>query len=307
MDTRPLATDVSKAGNTIRGFGRTVASVKVGVSDMANNVAASMGRTVLMFLSVEKVLGKIRKSFTDLANTKGMPALDNVLSRITKMDRAGALAFRDAFKEINLELEAFILKAASGMAPALNVAVANATALLAPLIGANDALKSMEGIVNGISAQWANLQQLVSGVALTLRSISGMGIINDTIMNGGDVTQALEANIELFKEGQKMFARGLSGEAGLDVLKQIEAEKKRINSTVFIDVDLSKLKKAEKLKIPDIHPGALEKGSAASVSAILKIDREKKGKETEKLLKEQIKILKQIEKKGRHVEIVAIL
>lgn len=310
MDTRPLATDVSKAKSVVTGFGRTVASVKVGVSDVASNMAASMGRTVLMFLTVEKVLGKIRHAFTEL-DKKDSP----IRGMLTQQELAGALSFRDAIWDIGTAIDVGILKALDRIAPAFITAGNNAASMVAPLLGAKKALDAIEMSVNFISAQWANLQQIVSGIALQWYAVSKAMLPTDQfslIVQGkfDELEQSVKSTLDLFEEGQAMFDKGLSGKAGADVLKQIEAERKKIDSTVFINADLDKLKAAAKevkANLPDISPGALQKGSAASVSAILKIQRGEKQKETEKLLKEQIKVLKQIERKGNRVEIVAIL
>lgn len=274
------------------------------VASSTSGLAMQAGAVVATFLTVEKLLGRVKKAFSELKN------LAPFLSR---EELANVTAMRDTWADLNREIDLTILRVSGEIAPAFIVAVKNAEALLAPLVSARDTLGGLGEWVTWFGAQWANLQGIVSGIFLYWQSaadwVFGRWVeklemvkmaleqvtMTDLFDNDGGadtVRNEIERSARMMEEAQRMLDGGLSGQAGRDFIAQVEAERKAIQ-------DASETAQKEQGKVAEaavraqmVQPAALSAGSAAAASAIAAAKRDSDG--TKKILLDQLKELRKI-------------
>lgn len=255
-----------------------------------NSAAMRTGAVIASFLTVEKLLGRVKRAFSDLERVRPL---------ISESTLKGALAMRDAWQRINLEIDGAIVSVGSALAPVFIVALENSKALLSVWVSIDDTMTSLAEWAGFLGAQWANLQQIVSGIALQWYAIANL--TNPLNFKSGDIEQIKQEYKTLFdliKQGQEMFGKGFSGDAGREFLKQVEDKKNAIANSV--------IKSAEEIKsvariIDASRPAALVKGSAAAASAIYQAQGDPRYKiavDQLKVEREQAATLKRIERKG---------
>ncbi len=291
--TKELAT----VGNQLRGFQGAVANAVGGVANRSGAVIAT-------FLTVEKIIGRIKRAFAELKNLGPL---------LTPAELANVTAMQSAWAGINREIDLTILRIGGELAPAFITILENANALIAPLFTANDIIKGIGDGVLWIGEQWANLQSLVSGLFLELQVVADatfgkwqakLDLLTTTMEKASGIDlfsndgaedrlrQEITSTVDLMRQANDMVGNGLSGQAGRDYLAQVEAKRKEI-------ADAANSAVKEQGKVADaairaqlMQPGALTLGSSAAVSAANAARREQDG--SKKIMLDQLKELRKL-------------
>jgi hypothetical protein len=252
------------------------------VSSAASSAVDRAARIAATFLTVEKIVGRVKRAFGDLKNLGAF---------LSKEELANVTAMRDQWAAMNREIDLFILRVGGELAPALITIGKNLEALVAPLIGANDIIKAFGEGVNWVGAAFANVQGVVSGLFIyisemldltfgkwalkfemlkvLLEEISGKDLFANNL--GRDqIKQELKTMEDLLKDAGSMLEAGLSGQAGRDFLKQVEDERKAIKSASETAQTETKKVAEMALRAQLMQPGAFNKDSAGAFSAINK-------------------------------------
>jgi hypothetical protein len=262
------------------------------------------GAVVATFLTVEKILGRVKRAFADIKNLSPF---------LSPQELANVNAMRDTWQEINREIDLTILRVGGELAPAFIVALKNAEALLAPLVSANGAIKGIGEWVTWLGAQWANLQGIVSGIFLYWQSAADWvfgqwvaklemvklaleQITMTDLFESNDsadiIRNEIERSARTMAEAQKMLEGGLSGQAGRDFIAQVEKERDAIKkASETAQKEQGKVAEAA-IRAQMVQPGAFSLGSSAATSAINAALREQDG--SKKILLDQLKELRKL-------------
>jgi len=277
-------------------------SLKGAVESATTGGLMKIGGVVATFLTVEKILGRIRSLLTNG---------ERVQSLLPEADAQPLIAMMQMWQQINEQMDRAFLKLANDIAPKMFTVVENAQLLLEPLIGATNIIQLFVDGINFLAARWVNLTAILSGSVQTIAA-EYMAMWAGIKLGFFEVVAAIEAvtgqdfgaklgidaalaeiktAFDLAKDGVEKYFEGMDGRAGGKYLEQVEKKRRELEmgSLKWSDIyDQKTEKTASKLKgmIRDIAPpGALERGTSAAVSAVNNVQRQ-----------EQMKLVKAAEK-----------
>lgn len=266
-------------------------NLKGAVESATTGGLMKIGGVVATFLTVEKILGRIRSLLTNG---------ERVQRLLPEADAQPLIAMMQMWQQVNEQIDRAFLTLANAVAPTIITIVENTRLLLEPLIAANDILKTFVAGIDWIAARWADLQSILSGSVQTIAAeYTGMwaGIrlgFWEVVREiekwtkkdmGGKLgldkaTAELNTALDLGREGIKKYFDGLNGNAGAAYLEQVEKKRKELENGSLKWSDIYE-QKATKLKsiVRDIAPpGAFERGTSAAVSAVNNVQRQNEQK-----------------------------
>lgn len=274
LDSKGVAVGAAKAA-------KEISLLRTTINGMFSKSTEGLAQFAAGFLSLNYFFGRIKT---------GVKEIYDLQLAVDRVDNASIERAAESMERFEMSVNRSAYAAASGLAPALEVAANNATKFWEGIIG-QDGVKMFEDTINYVVAQFTNLQGIVSGVSTfissyfdTMYASIGLGFAKlieklekltkrDFGSKGwvDKFTNDLETAGDKFREAQVLFTDGITGKAGDAYLKQIEdardAAIMQANSMDNAAKSAEKMAEAQ-IRMRDVTPSAMTIGSSAAQSAI---------------------------------------